>query len=412
MQLIDGRWQIGGCDVLELCDKYSTPVYVYDTAKMRERYDALKQAFAGTRMSIKYACKALTNPAVLRFFRSLGAGVDTVSAQEVRMALEAGFEPQAILFTPNCVAFDEIRQAVELGVHVNIDNIPTLERFGDVYGGTVPVCIRINPHIMAGANPNISVGHIDSKFGISIHQMRHVKRVVESHGIHVNGIHMHTGSDILSIDSFVRAAEVLFDYAEMFPKLDFVDFGSGFKVAYREGDVTTNVEELGRRLTPLFNDFCKRYGRELELWFEPGKFLVSEAGTFLVEVNVIKQTPAAVFAGVNSGMNHLIRPMFYDAYHHIVNVSNPDGPPRIYTVVGYICETDTFGLDRNLNEVREGDILAFNNAGAYGISMASNYNSRLRPAEVLVHEGQDYLIRRRETFEDLTRCLESTDLQF
>jgi diaminopimelate decarboxylase len=212
---------------------------------------------------------------------------------------------------------------------------------------------------------------------------------------------MHTGSDILDSGVFIRAAELLFDAASQFQDLEFLDFGSGFKVAYKEDDVVTDVEELGKAITERFKAFCAEYGRELELWFEPGKFLVSESGYLLVTVNVIKQTTATVFAGVDSGQNHLIRPMFYDAYHHIVNLSNPQGTPRIYTVVGYICETDTFALDRKLNEIREGDILAILNAGAYGYTMSNNYNSRLRPAEVLIDGGMVKLIRRRETLGDI-----------
>jgi diaminopimelate decarboxylase len=309
------------------------------------------------------------------------------------------------LFTPNGVAFEEIMMAVELGVQINIDNISMLERFGHEYASSVPCCIRINPHIVAGGSSHIQTGHIDSKFGISIHQLRHVTRIVEKEKIKINGLHMHTGSDILDSDVFIRAAELLFEAAELFPDLEFLDFGSGFKVAYKTDDFTTDIEELGVAITERFNAFCKEYGRELELWFEPGKFLVSEAGYLLVNVNVIKQTTASVFAGVNSGQNHLIRPMFYDAYHHIHNLSNPTGTPRIYTVVGNICETDTFASDRKINEIREGDTLAILNAGAYGYTMSNNYNSRLRPAEVLFLEGKYQLIRRRETLDDIIRTM-------
>jgi diaminopimelate decarboxylase len=214
---------------------------------------------------------------------------------------------------------------------------------------------------------------------------------------------MHTGSDILDAGVFLQGAEILFDIAKDFPDLSFVDFGSGFKVAYKEGDITTDIEELASAITQRFQEFCKEYGRELELWFEPGKFLVSESGYFLAKVNVLKQTTATVFVGVDSGLNHLIRPMLYDSYHHIVNLSNPEGKQRIYTVVGYICETDTFGWDRKINEVHEGDILCFKNAGAYGITMSSNYNARFRPAEVLIWNGKAQLIRARETFEDLIK---------
>ena len=403
IQLNNGVYEIGGIPISQLAEKYEMPLYVYDTGIMERQYNLLKDAFSGTNCRIKFACKALNNINVLKFFKGIGVELDTVSIQEVWTGLRAGYDPKKILYTPNCVSMEEIDLAVKEGVQLNIDNISILEQFGHKYGSTVPVCVRINPHIMAGGNEKISTGHADSKFGISIYQLRHLERVVKSEKIKVNGLHMHTGSDILDVDVFMRASEILFETAEHFPDLEFLDFGSGFKVPYKPDDYFTDVKDLGARLTPAFQAFCKKYGRELELWFEPGKFLVSQSGTFLTKVNVIKQTTSTVFVGVDSGMNHLIRPMMYNSYHHLVNVSNPDGIQRLYTVVGYICETDTFGWDRKLSEVSEGDIIAFQNAGAYGFSMASNYNSRFRPAEVLVHKGKDYLIRKRENLEDLLR---------
>jgi diaminopimelate decarboxylase len=403
IHLKNGVYEIGGIPVSQLCEKYDTPLYVYDTAIMERQYNALKNAFSGANTKIKFACKALNNINVLKFFNNIGVELDTVSIQEVWTGLRAGYDPKKILYTPNCVSMEEIELAVKEGVQINIDNLSILEQFGHKYGSKIPVCIRINPHIMAGGNEKISTGHVDSKFGISIYQMRHLERVIKSENIRVNGLHMHTGSDILDVDVFLRASEILFETAEHFPDLEFLDFGSGFKVPYKPDDYFTDVKDLGARLTDAFNKFCKKYGRELELWFEPGKFLVSQSGTFLAKVNVIKQTTATVFVGLDSGMNHLIRPMMYNSYHHLVNVSNPDGRQRLYTVVGYICETDTFGWDRKLSEVSEGDIIAFQNAGAYGFSMSSNYNSRFRPAEVLVHKGKDYLIRKRENLEDLLR---------
>ncbi len=283
-----------------------------------------------------------------------------------------------------------------------IDNLATLEQFGTKHPKT-PVCIRINPHVMAGGNANISVGHIDSKFGISIHQIPHILRIVKNTNMHINGIHMHTGSDILDIEVFLYASEILFDTAKHFKNLDFIDFGSGFKVPYKLGDIETNIEELGKKLSVRFNEFCKTYGKDLTLAFEPGKFLVSEAGYFLAKVNALKQTTSTVFAQVDSGFNHLIRPMFYGSHHDIVNISNLKGRERFYTVVGYICETDTFGNNRRINEISEGDILCFKNAGAYCFSMTSNYNSRYRPAEVLWYNNKAHLIRKRESFDDIIK---------
>jgi len=385
---------------LELVKKYGAPIYVYDTAIMKAQYERMHSAFKVPKLRINYACKALTNINVLRFFKQIGAGLDTVSIQEVQLGLHAGFDPSDIIFTPNCVSIEEISNAVQLGVKINIDNTSILEQFGHMHPD-VPVCIRINPHIMAGGSSKISVGHIDSKFGISVHQMPHVHRVIEATGVKVVGLHMHTGSDILDAGVFLRGAEILFNVAKEFEDLEYIDFGSGFKVPYKENDIATDVEELGEQLTSRFNAFCENYGRSLTLMFEPGKYLVSQAGYFLVKCNVVKQTTSNVFVGLDSGLNHLIRPMFYNSHHEISNVSKPNGKPRIYTVVGYICETDTFGVNRKIAEVQEGDILAFYNAGAYCFTMASNYNSRYRPAEVMIFNGKDYLIREQEDFQDL-----------
>lgn len=404
MQIESGRYKISGVDVLDMCAEFDTPLYVYDSATISRQYKRLVNAFQSVDAKFNYACKALTNINILRFMNSLGAGLDTVSIQEVWLGLKAGFKPEDIIYTPNCVSMEEIDMAVEAGVKINIDNLSILEQFGHKYGNKVPVCVRLNPHILAGGNVKISTGHIDSKFGISVYQLRHLERVIESENIIVEGLHMHTGSDILDVDVFLRGADILLECAAQFKDLKYIDFGSGFKVAYKPNDIETDIELLGEKMSERFNAFCKDYGRKLTIMFEPGKFLVSEAGYFFAKVNVIKQTTATVFAGIDTGLNHLIRPMFYDAYHHILNVSNPDGKPRIYTVVGYICETDTFGWDRKINEITEGDILCFKNAGAYGMAMASNYNSRFRPAEVLIHDGQAHLIRRRETLDDLLQA--------
>lgn len=403
MELVNGRYCIQGIDLEGLTQEFGTPLYVYDAEKIKSQFNRLKSAFSSVDMKVKFACKSLTNLSVLRLLKSYGSELDCVSIHEVNLGLKAGFTPKQILYTPNCVSFDEIKEAVKIGVMINLDNISILEQFGNEFHDSVPVCIRLNPHIMAGGNKKISTGHADSKFGISIYQMAHILKVVSTYNLNVVGLHMHTGSDILDAEVFLRAADILFDAAKNFPALQFIDFGSGFKVAYKEGDITTDIEEVGTKLSAAFNEFCDSYGRKLEMWFEPGKFLVSESGVFLVKTNVVKTTPATVFAGVDSGMNHLIRPMMYDAYHEIVNITNTSGTKRVYTVVGYICETDTFGLDRKLSEVKEGDILAFKNAGAYAFSMSSNYNSRLRPAEVLIYEGKAHLIRKREEFEDLLR---------
>jgi len=396
-------FEIGGVSVSQLMEAYGDPVYVYDESKMTSQYKRLEKAFKGSKLKINFACKALNNMNVMRHFKNLGSGLDTVSIQEVQLGLRAGFKAEDIIFTPNGVSIKEIEAAMALGVRINIDNLSVLEQFGTNYHDSYPVCIRLNPHINAGGNAKISVGHIDSKFGISIHQVRHLERLVKSLNIHVNGMHMHTGSDILDVDVFLRGAQLLLDVAKDFDNLEYIDFGSGFKVGYRPNDISTDIEELGKKMGLLFKDFCKKYGKDLQIEFEPGKFLVSEAGYFLCSVNSLKQTTATVFAQVNSGLNHFIRPMFYDAYHHITNGNNVKGKKRVYTVVGYICETDTFAMDRLIEEIKEGDTLVFHNAGAYCFTMSNNYNSRFRPAEIFIRDGQHHLIRKRETLDDLIR---------
>lgn len=396
--------------LVELATKYGSPLYVYDTDKIASQYHRLTNAFSNVKnLKLNYAVKALSNINILKFFKNLGAGLDTVSYQEVQLGLTTGINPKNIIYTPNGVSLQEIEEVAKLGVQINIDNLSILEIFGQKHP-EIPVCIRINPHIMAGGNSKISVGHIDSKFGISIHQVPHIKRVVENTGMNINGIHMHTGSDILDIDTFLRASDILFDVARQFKNIDFIDFGSGFKVPYKEGDISTDIEQLGIQLSERFNEFCADYGKDITLMFEPGKFLVSEAGVFLAKVNVVKQTTSTVFAHVDSGFNHLVRPMMYNSYHHITNISNPKGRDRYYSVVGYICETDTFASNRRIAEISEEDVLCFHNAGAYCFSMASNYNSRYLPAEVMLVDGKDYLIRKRQTIQDILNNQENVEL--
>jgi diaminopimelate decarboxylase len=390
-------------DLLKAADKFGTPCYVYDTSKIKKQYDRLINSFKTVKnLKINYAVKALSNLSILKYINYLGAGIDTVSIQEVLLGIKAGFSPENIIYTPNGVSIKEIIKVSKMGVNINIDNLNMLEQFGSTHS-EIPVCIRINPHVMAGGNNKISVGHIDSKFGISIHQIPLLIRIVKNTNIKVNGIHMHTGSDILDIEVFIHAAEILFETASKFENLEFIDFGSGFKVPYSPGDNETNIEELGFKLSKRFNEFCDDYGKELTLTFEPGKFLVSEAGNFLCAVNSIKQTTSTVFAQIDSGFNHFVRPMMYGSNHYIENISNPDDSERFYSIVGYICETDTFASNRRISMISEGDILCFKNAGAYCFSMASNYNSRYKPSEILFYKNEFTEIRKRESFEDLIK---------
>lgn len=416
MQIENQKYTIQGVDVLDIADEFGLPLYVYDADKIIEKIDALRSAFSGVNLKIKYAAKALTNLSILKLMKQQGIDIEVVSVNEARFAKIACFEPSQIMFTPSGNAWDEIQEAIEMGLQLNVDSLPLLEQIGQTYGNRYPVALRINPSIAEGGNFKIQTGHGDSKFGIPNDYRAQIKATVERYDIPVVGLHIHTGSDFKDSNTFLKIADVLFDLAMDYPNLRFIDFGSGFKVRYREGDYATDLADLGNKVSAAFRSFCDRYNRELELCFEPGKLLVSESGHLLVSVNVVKENPTRTFVQVNSGLNHLIRPMMYDAYHDIKNVSNPlgtrsTGENRLYTVVGYICETDTFATDRALPEVYPGDVLSFENAGAYGFSMASNYNARVRPAEVLVYDGKPYLIRQRETFDDLLRGQEIVDFE-
>ncbi len=404
MQLINNQYQIQGLSVIEISEKFETPLYVYDADKIIEKIGILKQSFPNVNLKIKYACKALTNISILKLMRKHRVELDVVSPQELELGLLAGFEGSQITFTPSGVSFDEIEKAVEIGAKVNLDNLDVLEKFGKKFGSTKPCMLRIKPNVAAGGMHKIMTAHEGSKFGISILQKAEILAIIKKYDINVVGLHQHTGSDIKEASAFLEVAEKMFELAMEFPDLQILDFGGGFKVPYKKGDHLTDMAKLGAEISAEFQKFCKKYGRELELWFEPGKFLVSEAGTFLVKTNVVKNDPKIKFIGVNSGLNHLIRPMMYDAYHDILNISNTDESQKeTYNIVGYICETDTFGENRELNQVSEGDILAFRNGGAYGYTMASNYNSRFRPAEVLVVNGEAKLIRERETMADILK---------
>lgn len=395
--------QLTSTQLIEIAQQFGTPVYVYHAENIASQYQRLSLAFKKSNVLFFYACKALTNINILRYIKSLGAGVDCSSVNEVKLALHAGFEPTNILYTSNGIDFSEIVVAKNLGVKINIDSLSNLEKFGKAFGHSYPVSIRLRPNILAGGNLKISTGHDKSKFGIPVDQVEELERVVKENDLYVRGLHIHTGSEIKDVDVFLKGIEVLFDIIPRFDELDFIDLGGGFKVPYKEGDAETDIELLAEKVEEAFASHPNPNGRPLQIWFEPGKFMVSSAGYFITQVNVLKHTASINFASVNSGFNHLIRPMFYDSYHRIENISNPAGEQKIYSVVGNICETDTFAWDRYLNEIREGDYLVFYNAGAYGFEMSSNFNSRYKPSEVLVIDGRPQLIRAREDFKDLLR---------
>lgn len=395
--------QLSNEQLLSAAKKFGTPLYLYHAEKITEQYQKLQTAFSKSDVKIFYACKALTNINILKHIKSIGANIDCSSINEVKLALHAGFTPNRVLYTSNGIAFDEIEEAKNLGVHINIDSLSNLEKFGKKYRHSYPVGIRLRPNIMAGGNLKISTGHDKSKFGIPVDQIEKILALVKEHNLFIKDLHIHTGSEIKDVEVFVKGIEVLFDIIPHFQELEFIDLGGGFKVPYKDGDAETNIELLASKVKEAFDNHPNPNGKHLQIWFEPGKFLVSECGYLITQVNVIKDSATTAFVGVNSGFNHLIRPMFYDSYHRIKNISNPDGEKKVYSIVGNICETDTFAWDRKLNNVSEGDYLVFYNAGAYGFEMSSNFNSRFKPAEVLIKDGNMHLIRRRDTFDDLLK---------
>lgn len=395
--------QLSSEQLLAIAAEFGTPVYVYHADRIREQYNRLTSAFTGMPVRFFYAAKALTNINVLRYIKSIGCNIDCSSVNEVHMAIKAGFEPRNILYTSNNIAFNEIETAQQLGVHINIDSLSNLEKFGKKFGHSYPVGIRIRPNIMAGGNLKISTGHTKSKFGIPIEQIDKVLDLVASTNLSIRNLHIHTGSEIKDVEVFAKGMELLFQLVPKFPDLEVIDLGGGFKVPYLPGEEGTDIEKLGKKVAEGFSLLQQRSKRPLQVWFEPGKFLVSEAGYFITQVNVIKDNNGTVFAGVNSGLNHLIRPMFYGSYHEIENISNTKGEIKVYNVVGNICETDTFAEDRSLPYINEGDCLVFKNAGAYCFEMASNYNSRFKPAEVLVINEKAHLIRKRDEMDDLLK---------
>jgi diaminopimelate decarboxylase len=386
----------------ELAQGFGTPLYVYHAEKIKEQYEKLTSGFSVIDSKFFFACKALTNINILKYINSLGCGIDCSSINEVKLALHAGVPAHQILYTSNGISFEEIQDAVSSQVHINIDSLSNLEKFGKKYGSTYPVGVRLRPNILAGGNLKISTGHEKSKFGIPIDQIDILKNIVRENNIKVKALHIHTGSDIKDADVFVHGVKVLSELVPHFPHLEVIDLGGGFKVPYEPDDEETDIPWIAGKLKKFLDSHAFN-GKKFQLWFEPGKYLVSECGYLITKVNVIKDNGVQIFAGVDTGLNHLIRPMMYDAYHHIVNISNTSAEEKVYTVTGYICETDTFASDRLLHQVREGDYLVFYNAGAYGFEMSSNYNSRYKPAEVMIKNEEALLIRNRDEFEDLLR---------
>ena len=381
---------------------FGYPLYIYDGNRILDQYEKLKAAFAGHPTKIHYACKANSNLHILKLLAEKGAHLDVVSVNEGRIGELAGFPSEKIHFTPNGVAIQECFDAIERGYSLSLDHIESIRELSKKIPG-IQLCIRINPAVKAGGNEKISVGHDASKFGLSPDQLSEVMELQKINAIQVVGMHIHTGSDIGDVEAIKKGAQVLIREAKAFSEtIEYLDFGGGFKIPYFDDDSKTDVDAIGAWLVNQMKSFENYCGHSVQLVLEPGKFLVSEAGYFLAEVSQIKTTYGTHFAHINAGFNHFIRPMYYEAEHNISVLGSKKGhSKKCYEVVGYLCETDTFARDRILPKLNEGDVLVFHNAGAYSFSMASQYNMRLRPAEVLMLNGESYLIREREKFSDL-----------
>lgn len=394
---------IGGCLAECLLDEFGSPLYAYESETIRDRFRALRTAIPYPATDFHYACKANTNLAILRLLREEGALLDAVSPGEAFLGLTAGFTAADILFTGNNVTDDEMRYLRDLGILINIDSLSQLERYGMLAPNTA-VSIRINPDVVSGHHDHCITGGPKSKFGVTLDAINDVLRLVAHYRLEVIGVHAHVGSGILDPEPFMAAVDALLGVVRPFQRLSFVDFGGGFGIPYAPGQQPIDLTAFGLRLTERFDRFCKEYGRPLRLKLEPGRFLVGESGVLLTRCNTVKRTQGRTFVGVDSGLHHLIRYPLYNAYHEIINASNVTDITEVYDVCGQICESsDFFARERPISRIREGDILAVLNVGAYGFAMSSNYNSRARPAEILVEAGVARVIRQRETMEDLLR---------
>ncbi len=402
-------FKIGGLSVEELVREYGSPLYVYDKKVIEERYKTLFNCIDYPQKRILYACKANTNLEILKVLASMDAGIDAVSPGEVMLALKAGIAPDSILFTGDNCTVEDIQYCMEQTVPVNIGSLMHLEIYGQMYPGT-KVSVRINPDVGAGHHGHVITGGPHTKFGIYYDEIESINHILNKYNLTLFGVHSHIGSGVLNADKFMEAIDIVLSCAEKFQHLEFIDFGGGIGVPYRKSETPINLKEFGEKLSAKFSDFCKKRGENIWLYLEPGRYIVAESGFLLAKVNNVKTTPAHKFIGVDTGFNHLIRPMAYGSYHHIINGSNMDGKTEPVVVAGNLCESgDVFtrvenGIeDREIAEVRYGDIIVICNAGAYGYSMASRYNSRFLPAEVLVENEKSRLIRKRDTFEDLLR---------
>ncbi|MFC1691407.1 diaminopimelate decarboxylase [Nanoarchaeota archaeon] len=413
MQIKSNKLILGGVSAEQLIKDFGSPLYVYEGDVIRDRINQLKSCIKWPKTDLHYACKANTNIHIMKILRKEGSYIDAVSPGEVQLALESSYDSKHILFTGNNASDEDLNFCIKNHVLVNLGSINQIHRYGKLAKNkktAKKVSIRINPDVGAGHHGHCITGGPDSKFGVYYNEIEEAQKTAKKYGLEIIGIHSHIGSGILDTETWLMAMDVVLGVAKKVKGLSFIDFGGGIGVPYKPEEKSLNLNEFGKAVTKKFSEFCKEYGKDLRLKLEPGRFLVCESGYLLCTVTNTKKTPAHKFAGTDTGFNHLVRPAMYGSYHEIYNASNSKGAKEKIVIAGNICESgDIFTQDehgpvgRSLPKIKEGDILAIANAGAYGYSMASNYNTRPLPAEVLVSKGKARVIRKRQKVEDLMK---------
>lgn len=388
-----------------LAEIYGTPLYVYSKQCLIANYHRIADAFAPISPLIAFSMKSNSNGAILRTLIAEGSGLDIVSGGELSRGLRAGADPSKIIFAGVGKTHDEIAAALKAGIRMfNIESEPEAEHIAYVakqLNCTACIAVRVNPDIDAGTHKHITTGLKENKFGISFDTVRSLCcRIASMKGVILKGLHCHIGSQILKMDGYLSALDRMAELIDALKQdghtLDTLNLGGGFGIAYSEDQSPMDVSSFSTEVMPKL----KSLG--LRIILEPGRSISGTAGVLLTHVTYVKEGDEKHFAIVDAAMNDLVRPSFYDAYHKILPVNTPRLHEKLYDVVGPICESGDFlAKKRVLHELQSGDLLAICEAGAYGMVMASNYNSRPRAAEVMVSGSTHTLIRRRETFEDL-----------
>ena len=389
--------------LIKLAKKYGTPLYVYDGDLIIQKYNELLDCFKWPKVKMYFAVKTNYNPHILKILYKQGASIDAVSLGEVHMALKCGFGANKIMYTANSLSDEHAKEGIKLGVLFNLGSLSELGRYGRINPNS-KVCLRFNPNVVAADIKTNQTAGKNSKFGIQMKDVGKAKKIAKKYNLKIIGLHEHTGSGVSEVGKAYQATENLLSIAkkEDFPDLEFIDFGGGFTVPYEPSEKAIDYAKFGSAISKRFKEFCKEYGKELGLYFEPGRYIVAESGNLVVRVNTLKDNDGLLFAATDSGFPQLIRPTFHGSYHHIINLSNPGGKLRQYNICGNICEnSDYFAFNRPISEIREEDYLAIKTAGAYCYSMGGVYNLFPMPAEVIVANGKDYVARKRLSSEEL-----------